>query len=369
MSPHIKPIIMLVAGYLIIATVLIVPRIIRQYRHSGSIKFSKKATIITLVIYLVVTYILVSLPIHSDYQENLAIEGVGRAQLRPFEILRVFLGSSKEVWIVSAMYQMFFDTLMMIPLGIYYYVLAPKEKKSVFKIAGIGFLVSLFFELSQLTGMFGLQAEPLRLFNVDDLWLNTLGTIIGYGLAPVLLFFMPDWKIRLADSTDYMNADYTIQMVELYLTILIANILAIFTNSFIGTGGPWFKLTLSTIFYFIISVAMPRFFEGKTLGGLILNVKLIPDKTKRFCPYMVRMVLIFVPLWFNEFAVWICSIPSVDNLMINVQVIFFFVTMILWIIIYFDIIMKWLKGAAAPYYNEKSGIKVEYNKIRSESRR
>ncbi|CAM3323457.1 VanZ family protein [Vagococcus fessus] len=368
MSPHIKPIIMLVAGYLIIATVLIVPRIIRQYRHSGSIKFSKKATIMTLVIYLIVTYIVVSLPIHNDYQEKLAIEGVGRAQLRPFEILKALRGSSEEAWVVSAFYQMIFDTLMMVPLGIYYYVLTQKEKKSWLKIAGIGFLVSLFFELSQLTGIFGLQAKPIRLFNVDDLWLNTLGAIIGYGLAPGLLFFMPDWKIRLADAREYTNADYTIQMVELYLTILIANILAIFTNSFIGTGGPWFKLTLSTIFYFIISVAMPRFFEGKTLGGLILNVKLIPDKTKRFCPYMVRMVLIFVPLWFNEFAVWICSIPSVDNLMINVQVIFFFVTMILWIIIYFDIIMKWLKGAAAPYYNEKSGIKVEYNEIRNESR-
>ena len=361
MSPHIKPIIMLVAGYLIIATVLIVPRVIRQYRHSGSIRFSKRATIITLVIYLIVTYTLVSLPIHSDYQEMLVIEGVGRAQLRPFEILRAFLESPKEGWVASAFYQMIFNILMMVPLGIYYYVLASKEKKSWFKIAGIGFVMSLFFEISQLTGVFGLQEAPLRLFNVDDLWLNTLGAIIGYGLAPVLLFFMPDWKIRLADLTDTMNADYTMQMVELYLTLLIANILAIFTNSIIGTGGPWFKLTLSTVFYFIISVAMPRFFEGKTLGGLIINVKLIPDKTKRFCPYMVRMMLIFVPLWFNELAVWICSIPSVDNLMIDVQVIFFFVTAMLWIIIYFDIIMKWLKGAAAPYYNEKSGIKVKYN--------
>ncbi|GAA0226871.1 hypothetical protein GCM10008921_09530 [Metaclostridioides mangenotii] len=44
----------------------------------------------------------------------------------------------------------------------------------------ITFLVSLFFELTQLTGLYGIYIAPYRIFDVDDLMLNKLGGYIGY---------------------------------------------------------------------------------------------------------------------------------------------------------------------------------------------
>lgn len=47
----------------------------------------------------------------------------------------------------------------------------------------IGLATTCLFEFSQLTGLFGLYAHPYRLFDVDDIILNTIGCMIGFWLA------------------------------------------------------------------------------------------------------------------------------------------------------------------------------------------
>ena len=54
-----------------------------------------------------------------------------------------------------------------------------------------GFGLSLFFEVSQITGLFGLYLHPYRLFDVDDLITNTAGTLLGNLLALPLCRFLP----------------------------------------------------------------------------------------------------------------------------------------------------------------------------------
>lgn len=44
--------------------------------------------------------------------------------------------------------------------------------------------LSLVFELTQLSGLFGLYPRPYRLADVDDLMTNTLGGMVGYWLRP-----------------------------------------------------------------------------------------------------------------------------------------------------------------------------------------
>ena len=58
------------------------------------------------------------------------------------------------------------------------------------KVAFIGFGISLFIETTQLT-----QA---RSTDIDDLWLNTLGSMIGYGLYVVTRRFYPQFVARFA---------------------------------------------------------------------------------------------------------------------------------------------------------------------------
>ncbi|MBP1807769.1 VanZ family protein [Rubellimicrobium aerolatum] len=48
--------------------------------------------------------------------------------------------------------------------------------------AGLGFAFSLFVEVTQATGVFGVYPCAYRKFDVDDLLLNTVGVVIGFVL-------------------------------------------------------------------------------------------------------------------------------------------------------------------------------------------
>ncbi|MCZ3394386.1 VanZ family protein, partial [Enterococcus faecium] len=54
-----------------------------------------------------------------------------------------------------------------------------------------GFGLSLFFELTQLSGLYGIYPRPYRLFDVDDLILNTFGAFVGGLITPFLVKAFP----------------------------------------------------------------------------------------------------------------------------------------------------------------------------------
>ena len=42
-----------------------------------------------------------------------------------------------------------------------------------------------------MTGLYGIYNCAYRLFDIDDLFLNTLGGIIGFIIAPIFTYFLP----------------------------------------------------------------------------------------------------------------------------------------------------------------------------------
>lgn len=74
------------------------------------------------------------------------------------------------------------------PLGCYlrYYF-----KCSTKKALGISFGFTLFFELTQLSGLYGFYSRPYRVCDVDDLILNTLGSMIGFYLTGFVMNILP----------------------------------------------------------------------------------------------------------------------------------------------------------------------------------
>lgn len=74
------------------------------------------------------------------------------------------------------------------PLGCYlrYYF-----KCSTKKVLGISFGFTLFFELTQLSGLYGFYSRPYRVCDVDDLILNTLGSMIGFYLTGFVMNILP----------------------------------------------------------------------------------------------------------------------------------------------------------------------------------
>ena len=94
-------------------------------------------------------------------------------QLIPFH----FVADLMEDSVIRVLTQVLMNVVMTIPFGMFLeYCAGISFKKAV----AVSFAFSLFIEVGQLTGLFFIFKGSYRLFDVDDLMLNTLGAVIGY---------------------------------------------------------------------------------------------------------------------------------------------------------------------------------------------
>lgn len=76
-----------------------------------------------------------------------------------------------------------------IPFGFFFKFVLNKKRRNIIILT---FLLSLTIELAQLTGLFFIYPGSYRLFDVDDLMLNTLGGFAGTVLANCVSDLTPD---------------------------------------------------------------------------------------------------------------------------------------------------------------------------------
>ncbi len=88
-----------------------------------------------------------------------------------------------------ALWQLLFNILLTVPFGIYlrYYF-----KQSFGRTVLYSFCLSLFYETTQLSALYGIYPGPYRLADVEDLICNTLGGALGYQIAYVFANLLPD---------------------------------------------------------------------------------------------------------------------------------------------------------------------------------
>src|SRR5690625_7064385 len=84
----------------------------------------------------------------------------------------------------------------------------------------VGFPVSLFFEITQISGLYGIYTCPYRLFNVDDLILNTLGSVIGFLVAPTILALFPSKEQVLEKSNRIFKEDVVRPLPQLFAILI-----------------------------------------------------------------------------------------------------------------------------------------------------
>lgn len=130
------------------------------------------------------------------------------------------------------------------------------------------FLLSLFFELTQLTGLYFIYSRPYRLFDVDDLMINMLGGILGY-------FIMNKLKVLLP-SREEINDSVKVSVLRKITSILID----IFINNKI----------INYIILIIYFVIIPTI-NNKTIGMSFVNIK-YDVANKRILRIFLRQVII-----------------------------------------------------------------------------
>lgn len=177
-----------------IAFLITFPYILVQYGKYGSINKIRTVIIYSFILYLLCAYFLVILPL-PEISEVTSSVGV---ELKPFRFINDIISNSPlvitdvstylSVFGEPHLYQVLYNLILLLPLGVYlrYYF-----KRGFFTTSLIVFLVSLFFEVTQLTGLYGIYPYAYRLFDVDDLIINTLGGMLGYAITPLFSFFLP----------------------------------------------------------------------------------------------------------------------------------------------------------------------------------
>ena len=130
------------------------------------------------------------------------------------------------------------------------------------------FLLSLFFELTQLTGLNFIYSRPYRLFDVDDLMINMLGGILGYFIINKLKVLLP--------SREEINDSVKVSVLRKITSILID----IFINNKI----------INYIILIIYFVIIPTI-NNKNLGMNFVNIK-YDVANKRILRIFLRQVII-----------------------------------------------------------------------------
>ena len=138
-------------------------------------KDSTKRKIRFLSVLLFILYVLLLvyfLFFSEEYGRVIAEERVYRYNLVPFVEIRRFWIYRKQLGMFALITNLFGNVIGFIPYGFILPVIAHKCRNSLFIVAS-GFSLSLLVETVQLIAKVGC-------FDVDDLFLNTLGGLLGY---------------------------------------------------------------------------------------------------------------------------------------------------------------------------------------------
>ncbi|MBQ4902028.1 VanZ family protein [Paenibacillus sp. Marseille-P2973] len=250
------------------------PFLVVQYRRHGYINKVRAFVLYLFLLYLMNAVFLVMLPLPAT-RHNLPLSA-GTMQLVPFNFIQDILRETSVVKGVPSTYlhllkeravlQVLFNVLLTVPFGMlvrYYFRIGP------LRCLLLSFLLSLFFEVTQLTGIYGLYDHAYRVFDLDDLMTNTLGGMIGFLAAVWLSGLLP--RIEHLDKgvdLSTKRVSYTRRGLAFMFDFAICIILMTICYT-LRIPGAYF---VSTGLYFIL---LPYLTGGCTFGKWLVRIRLI----------------------------------------------------------------------------------------------
>lgn len=288
-----------------IAFLFTIPYIIYNYRKFGSVLSLRISIIYSFILYLVCIYCLVILPLPTK-AEIASISGY-KMQIIPFMFVHDIIKESKIIitepssWFSlinnAALFQYLFNIIMMIPFGMYlkYYF-----RYDMRKIIALSFSISVFFELTQLTGLYFVYPGSYRIFDVDDLIANTLGGICGFFIIKPFERFLPtrdeidNYSLKKGKVVSLFRRE-----IALLFDVLISALFIILFSAMFSE----INTVIQIILWWISFILQHIILKGETIGKRIARIKLVSitenDEIK-WHQYVVRymslcIAIIFVP--------------------------------------------------------------------------
>lgn len=280
MSAYLIPITAAAFTFIFLAALAVLPYAILQYRKYGSISKLKLLIIFSFCFYLLCAYYLTILPLPSrNFVAHLHTPWV---QLVPFNALHYFIthtvfrpfnpSTYLPALKQNAFIQPFFNFVLTIPFGLYLRYLWNLSFK---KILLASFCLSLFFELTQLSGLYFIYPRPYRLFDVDDLILNTLGGCFGYAIEPLFAKFFPSLtELNYDAEQNRLVASFWRRMVAWIVDwLILSGIFELFALVNAQLSLTNFRVYLiAVIIYFVL---LPYLWNGATIGKRLVKIRIV----------------------------------------------------------------------------------------------
>ena len=268
-----------------IAALFTFPYAIFQYHKYGSVSKYRTLIIYSFILYMLIAYFMVILPL-PDRASTVGNTLQDHLNLIPFKQIwlywhgRVISWANLKAYMTSmSLWQLLFNILLTVPFGIYmHYYFNMSLKQTVL----LSFLLSLFYEMSQLTALFGIYPGPYRLADVEDLICNTLGGAIGYQIAYLFNMILPsrkeiDEKCRKAGKiVTGMRRVWAV-----LFDFFVSTILFVFLNGALFVVIPEFKdysiysLVYHWTFFCVFSLLQVLLTKGYTLGHAVCRMILV----------------------------------------------------------------------------------------------
>jgi glycopeptide antibiotics resistance protein len=159
----------------VLAVLLLIPTAAVQYRLDGRLGPMDLTILVTAAVYALAiwTYTLLPMPVDRTFE----CKGSQLRVLGSLGLIHVpSQGGPLALLREPAFMQVVLNLLLFVPLGYFLRVILHRGVV-VATIAGFG--LSLLVELTQKTGVWHLYSCAYRLFDVDDLMVNTLGATVG----------------------------------------------------------------------------------------------------------------------------------------------------------------------------------------------
>lgn len=284
----------------VIACIITLPYVLYNYHKYGSVLSMRILIVYSFILYLICAYFLVILPLPT-IEEVEAMTGPG-VQLIPFQFVRDIVKESHASlsdpgsWLSlinnKALFQVVFNIIMTLPFGVYlrYYFQCGLRKTVLFS-----FLLSLFFELTQLSGLYFIYPRGYRIFDVDDLMANTLGGVAGYFAVSPFLGILPtreemdraSFRRGREVSTVRRLLAFVIDLPAAGIYTAVLSALIPFTEK--GEGK------LIWLSYYILTSV---FLKGATVGKRLMRIRVGGARgTQGTEPHWYQYVIRYCCLW------------------------------------------------------------------------
>lgn len=262
--------------FLVLCVLLGVPWVLWQYRRHGRVDPRAAVVSASFVLFLACAWAMVLVPF-PDRDTICALRHVD-AQLVPFRWVQDMLreadreGTGLSGLVTNGPFVVrVLNVLLLLPLGVY---LRRWWGAGLARTTVIALLLSLAFEVTQWTGVWGVYPCAYRTFDVDDLISNTAGAMLGWAVAPAVVL-LPQRRTLLTLPDVFVSVPRRLLSAALdYVMAALVGGLAWGIGAGLGwlppASGTWARAAL-LLGLVLVGVAMPLL-RGATPGQRLLGL-------------------------------------------------------------------------------------------------